>query len=221
MNWRKLRSGIGIFLLICGLVCLVWGLWPIRSAQRLVDLPAGAIDLTQQAGPQAVGIPRLAVSWPSWIQVGRVGRVSARLGLFPNDQAEASSSGGGTEERWGIEARLELPGVQMAPTGTIRQALIVDRPVEFAWEVQAYVGGDNSGSIWLYLTRAATEGEVSRQLLSVQPVKINVGTLFGFAGYTAQVLGVVLAFCGLALMIDWIYNWLADPKRHKHGKMSE
>jgi hypothetical protein len=41
----RLKRGIGLLILLCSLVLLTWGLWPLINETRSLVLPAGSLQL--------------------------------------------------------------------------------------------------------------------------------------------------------------------------------
>ncbi len=177
-------------MLTVGMIFLIWGIWPARKAQRLVEI----------SNDQIPGVVVLKVAWPESLPAGSRSRII--LGL------EASDPFGSEDKpdalRSIIEARLELPGIDFIPMGVIRQVYDPDKSLEFAWQTLPRQSADYSGTIWLHLITQPLEGNnvENRVLLSVQPVKVHAKTLFGLDAYRAQVIGTVGVVLGAALCID-------------------
>jgi hypothetical protein len=211
MLMTNLRRGLGFLILSVALLVLAWGYWPAKRDQRLVEIPGLALHTPEENPNQVDQAGMLKLTWPARMQVGSVDRVQAQLA--PAGQTLTPETGQGivseksaenAGEQWAIEARLEIPEVMFEPAGTIGETLSGSAPLEFTWWVRPSQIGSYKGIIWLHKIGLATDGNdaAQRRLLSAQPVEIQVTSLFGLNAYLAQVIGIVGAALGAALIID-------------------
>jgi hypothetical protein len=213
----NLRRGLGVVILAIALISLTWGYWPVKRNQRLVEIPGLTFQPTGDITKDGSQSGMLKVAWPAWMQVGSSDRIWVRLA--PGQRTEPGLTAAAGESvvsglpseisggAWGVEARLEIPGIMSEPAGVAQGSLNASTPLEFSWNVQALRRGIYPGTIWLHtvMLPTAEKSAASLRLLSVQPVEIRVTTLFGLNAYLAQVVGIVGAVLGTALMIDILF----------------
>jgi hypothetical protein len=216
MILTNMRRGLGFLILLVGLVSLVWGLWPAKRIERLIEIPWRGFYPTASKPTDENQVGLLKLAWPAWMQLGSTGAI--RVELVPGNKATQELARGTgaaivpglsseiTDQRWVIEARLEIPGIP-EPVGAIREAFTASAPLVFTWKVQPLHSGSYSGDIWLHLVELPTSSSSAeqRRLLSIQPVEIRVTSLFSLNTYLAQVIGIVGCVLGLALVIDILY----------------
>lgn len=102
----------------------------------------------------------------------------------------------------GVEARFDIAGVEVEPSGNTYQPMIQGEPVKFFWSIRANQVGQFRGTILInliFVNRAT--GEESRKAVSAQIVEIESVDFFGFStnfvrtsGVVGSVLGVVVGF---------------------------
>jgi hypothetical protein len=89
------------------------------------------------------------------------------------------------------EAKFDIAGVEIAPTGLSSQTLEQGQTVTFFWSVRPTEVGIYRGTIWLYLRFVdKVSNEESRKTVSAQDVDIEAVNLFGLSANLARMLGV-------------------------------
>jgi hypothetical protein len=89
------------------------------------------------------------------------------------------------------EAKFDIAGVEVAPTGLSSQTLEQGQTVTFFWSVRPTDVGVYRGTIWLYLRFVdKASGEESQKTVSAQDVNIEAVNLFGLSANLARMLGV-------------------------------
>lgn len=89
------------------------------------------------------------------------------------------------------EAKFDIAGVEVAPTGLSSQTLEQGQTVTFYWSVRPMEVGNYRGTIWLYLKFVdKVSGEESEKTVSAQDVDIEAVNLFGLSANLARTFGV-------------------------------
>lgn len=111
------------------------------------------------------------------------------------------------------EARLDMAGMEVQPSGTISEPLSQGQSVTFYWSVRPNESGNYEGTAWLHLRFVPKGGgEESRVPVSVQFLEIKVHSFLGLlSGGTARGLGAVGSVVGSVLgfpFVDDFVKWL-------------
>jgi hypothetical protein len=122
------------------------------------------------------------------------------------------------------EARFDLAGMEIQPSGAIYQPLKRGESVTFYWSIRPQTTGVYRGTIWLHLNFVErSSGEESRMALSAQFVEIEAVDFFGFSvdfvrtsGVVGSVLGVIVGFPFFDDFIKFVWN--RRKKRKKPAK---
>ncbi|GAB4434982.1 MAG: hypothetical protein Kow002_21700 [Anaerolineales bacterium] len=121
------------------------------------------------------------------------------------------------------EARLDMAGVQVAPSNTISEGLQPGKSVTFYWTVRPPEAGKYEGTAWLHLrfipmTTLNDEHE-SRIAVSAQFITLEARSLFGLSGGTARgvgaagsVVGAVIGFPFFDDFVKWLWRRLRAKK---------
>jgi hypothetical protein len=116
------------------------------------------------------------------------------------------------------EARLDLAGMQVQPSGTISEPLSPGKPVTFYWSVRPDEAGRYEGVAWLHLRfipLVTLNGEKeSRIPISVQLFEIEAKSFMGFlsgglargVGALGSVVGSVLGFPFVDDLAKWLWS---------------
>jgi hypothetical protein len=212
-----LLRALGLALMLIALVVLTWATRAVTYRTQTATItqaelhPAGENGLPLKNPDQIAG--RIFLEWPEALRLGDAGEV--RLSFDPEAAQNAQAAPDGlatpdalaatqpaTAEAGGevLQSRLELAGIIHTPTGEISQALSLEHPVTFLWNLRAGQPGDFAGTTWLHLqTEQAGAGQEARVVLTAQQLDIPVMTFYGLSGAEARIIGWVGLALGLAL----------------------
>jgi hypothetical protein len=197
----RARSALGFTILLLSILILLWGIWP-RPQQ------APGIILS---GPW-----RLILDAPSLVRVGDTSNIRLTLEEETGGQEQSGAATGAESARRVdleqlensdsphilVEARLEMAGMAVAPSGAILQPLPTNIPVDFFWRARPAKAGEYSGTLWLYLQRTAGDGvQTLREPVLARQIEIKSRALFGLTGLQARALGMLGTLFGLSLLI--------------------
>ena len=216
MKWKP-RWVIGIALLVLSFFIIIWGMR--TPAYQIREIPIYTMELQPtplEAVPVLTDNPagRLILEWPDEIRVGDP--ASMRMTFLANDgEVEPAKEGSSSQtemvrpgdppERV-LQARLELAGVQHTPTGEVSQALRLDHPVTFLWNLRPLERGAYEGKIWLHIHfYEPAGGEESQRVLAAQPVAMRAAGLFGLTGSQGRAVGSIGLVIGALLGLDGLY----------------
>lgn len=112
------------------------------------------------------------------------------------------------------EARFDLAGMQVQPSGSIYEPMKPGQSVTFYWSIRPRETGTYRGTVWLYLVfEERVSGEKSRMAVSAQIVEIEALDFFGFPvdfvrrlGLAGSILGLVLGFPLLDDVLKFLFN---------------
>ncbi len=98
------------------------------------------------------------------------------------------------------QARLDMAGMEVRPSGEISEPLRPGQSVTFYWSLRPEDVGNYRGTVWFYLTYIPLDGSPeSRQALSSQVIEIQATSFFGMDAGTARVAGLVGTALGSVL----------------------
>lgn len=112
------------------------------------------------------------------------------------------------------EAKFDIAGVEVAPSGISNQTLEQGQTITFTWSVRPTEVGVYKGTIWLYLQFVdKVSGEESRKTVAAQDVDIEAVNLFGLSANLARTLGVggsivgtIVGFPFFEDIVKYIFN---------------
>jgi hypothetical protein len=114
------------------------------------------------------------------------------------------------------EARLDMAGLAVQPSGTVSKRLFTGETVDFSWSVSPTSDGSYRGTVWLFLKFVPfEEGEELEKVLFSRPLEIQTVNLFGLGGQPARVLGALGTAVGSLLGLDDIFKWLRRLRRNR------
>ena len=196
--------------------------------------PAPLPTMTTVSIPKQVATPLPAISearmltleWPPRIKVGTGDRIRLTLemddsgGIVPTAEVEGHQVGGEVIEIPNLyethqvvaQARLDMAGMPIEPTGIQSEALLPGQPVTFYWSLRPSETGSYQGTVWLYLLFVPKDGEAEvKKTISAQMVDIKAVTYMGLSTGPAGVLGaagtVLGTFLGIPFMDD-VLKWV-------------
>jgi hypothetical protein len=133
--------------------------------------------------------------------------------LFELAVTTPAANPGGPAAPTQLEARLDLPGVDLFPADILRVPYRPGQPVSFRWLVTAQTAPATSGTLWLVEVGQDAKGEETRRPLMARQVAVDLQQVVGLSIRDARWLGGGLAAAGLAAF------WVRLPRRKK-GKKS-
>ena len=113
-----------------------------------------------------------------------------------------------------VEAKFDIAGVEVAPSGLSSQSLEQGQTVTFTWSIRPMDVGVYRGTIWLYLRFVdKVSGEESRKTVSAQDVDIEAVNLFGLSadlarmfGVGGSIIGTIVGFPFFEDIVKYIFN---------------
>ena len=96
-----------------------------------------------------------------------------------------------------LEARLDLPGVDLFPSENLRVPYIAGQHISFRWLVSAQTQPLTSGTLWLVEIGVDAAGEETRQPLLARPFELDLQQVLGLSFERARWLGGGLIASGL------------------------
>lgn len=212
------------------------------------DTPAAGTQVaasTSTPSPSSTDIPaqpaipetrRLTLEYPAKIKAGTdsdIVRLTLEVDSFGNLTPTATVAGHLVEgdvieipnlyETHNVmaEARFDMAGIQIQPSGATFQPLRQGEPVTFYWSIRPQDVGRYRGTIWLHLvfTERST-GEESRMAVSAQIVEIEAVDFFGFStnfvrtsGVVGSVLGVIVGFPFFDDAVKYVWGRLTKKRK--------
>jgi hypothetical protein len=207
MQFARIRQLLGLLLSISSLLLLVYAIWPARREIRELHFSIQELSQATPSGSSAsYQFPearQLRLDWPENLRMGEMQEIG--LVLESQTAVEALADGMNIYEDYKVllEARLEIPGVPVAPPGEYSQPIKQGQPVEFEWQVHPSEQGYYQGQVWLHLLFVPYDsGDIQRQLLSVQEIPLRAVGLKWPSLAAAQVIGIVGIVIGGVLCLD-------------------
>ena len=115
------------------------------------------------------------------------------------------------------EARFDLAGMQVQPSGSIYEPMKPGQSVTFYWSIRPRETGTYRGTVWLYLVfEERVSGEKSRMAVSAQIVEIEALDFFGLPVNFVRRLGLAGSIHGLVLgfpLLDDVLKFLPNKRR--------
>ena len=172
MKRMKRYFAAPILLFFSGVALLIFSSWPLP--QRIVTLtfpPAYSLDHPELDPAALEG--EITVSIPVKMRTGQTSTVN--FSFQANETAIAPPATGQNEPSYLLEARLEVPGMQVKPGDSILQPVNSRTDLVFSWEIQADSKGFHSGTFWTYLlVPVSGELEMDRRPVQALPFEIEV-----------------------------------------------
>lgn len=206
------------------------------EAEEQEGEPAPVVDPHSTFEPQPTALPtemppqpaimeerRLLLEWPSTIRAGDSDILRLVLEMDEEGRMTPTVVREGHEIRGEpvlipnlydthnvmVEARLDMAGMDISPTGEVGEPLLPGESVTFFWSVRPKDVGYYTGTLWVYLRYIPLDGSQGvRSPLSAQRVEINVVDLFGLGGFAARVVGIVGTIFGSMIGLDNVLPWL-------------
>jgi hypothetical protein len=212
---KKLFSVFLSIWLIVSLVILLWGVWPHKYESRKLVVPGfGQLDLEwnpeNRTGDISIVRLKLATQNDESLLVSSQSTSVGRYMPFLKSQAALVKK---TSKL--IEARLEIPAVEMKPRETVGQSFQPGDEIVFYWNINSRSEGDFQGRIWLYTGNSSFfGGSEDRYPVAVQSVELQWRDLFGLSGMAARYTGIFGLITGILLVsLLWMRNRQAQIGR--------
>jgi len=248
-NRTLILSIITAVILLCGCAAIFLFLTQPRlgSAPAAGDGPAGPEataplpSVLPTSVPEITAIPaikearRLTLEYPPQLRAGDSDLVRLTLevddlgNITPTAQLDGNVITGKVIEIPNLyethhvvaEARFDIAGLEIRPSGLISEPLAEGNSVTFYWSIRPQEVGIYRGTVWLYLRFVDKQsGEESRKAVSAQIVEIKAVNFFGLSANFARATGVVGSVVGAVIgfpFFEDIVKWLF--KRRKRGAM--
>lgn len=121
------------------------------------------------------------------------------------------------------EARLDMAGMNVQPSGSTFEPLKPGLPVTFYWSIRPQEVGTYRGTAWLHLNfQEISTGEKSRVAVSAQIVEVEAVDFFGFSfnavratGVLGSVLGGMIGFPFLEDILRFVFKKRKQKMRTK------
>jgi hypothetical protein len=211
---RSVRIGLGLLLLAGSTVFLVWGYWPIHRELRARPVSAAGSTQAEQAA--------LMMLFPPRIRVGEPGVV--RLTLDVDSLKDFLPAAGESDSIFDshhviVEARFDIPGISVQPSGLISAPVSQGQKAVFYWTLRPGEAGKYHGTIWLYV-RAIDKltGQESRETVSAQIIEIESVKFLGLVINRVRLIGLVGAVVGLFLSLP-LFEALAVKLLRKRSEI--
>jgi hypothetical protein len=220
MNQRKIITAI-LFLTLAMLAC---GFNSGTAAPASQPIPTSIMPVVEAtngpAGTQVAVLPapaitetrRLTLEYPSKMKAG----VESELliltlevddfgNITPTAQFQGNVVTGDVIEIPNLyethnvtaEARLDLAGVDVSPSGSTFEPLLPGKSATFYWSIRPQDAGTYRGTAWLHLNfENKSMGEKSRIAVSAQVVEIEAVDFFGLSVNVARTSGVLGSIVG-------------------------
>ena len=206
---RKVRIGLGLFLLAGSIFFLFWGYLSARRELRVRPV-SGAADSTL---PEGGGLTLL---FPPKIRVGEAGVVRLTLDVDALKDILVRSAGTGLSTIYEThhvipEARFDLPGIRVQPSESISAPVSQGQTAVFYWTLRPGEADSYRGTVWLYLRLVdKLTGEETRETVSAQIVEIESVKLLGFDLYRVRIIGLTGFVIGLFLSLPILVSRSAE-----------
>jgi hypothetical protein len=178
---------------------VISSLWNARLTS-LAQTPEEEAQLSQM-GKVLSGM-QLRITAPKRLRLGEEGQLL--LEVIPASQEALMAKG--FEGHVVLEARPELPGIQVRPIGSWSEVLDPRSSIHVLWWAGSHRQGIYRGIFWVYLRVNGAEGRASTVYpLLAYPLEIHVDSVLGFSQTIAGGMG--LALWGLSsLLVIWHYR---------------
>lgn len=116
------------------------------------------------------------------------------------------------------EARLDMAGVDIRPSETVRETLLPRQKITFYWSVLPADVGQYRGTVWFYLDYIPkSSGLESRQALSARPIEIEATSFLGLKANPARWLGLTGIFITSVLFFPFLEAVLMSQWKRLRG----
>lgn len=175
--WPRALESLNLFVPGFGLLNLEW-----NPKNRIGDTTVVGLKLVTQyeESQSVIPQPMLIASYPDFIESPGI-----------NPEKDTISV---------VEARLEIPAIDMMPRNTVGQSFQPGDNVVFYWNVNSDVEGDFQGRVWLYVGNQSLVGDSGNGYpIAVQTIELQWRDLFGLSGMGARYVGLFGLVAGIIL----------------------
>lgn len=184
-RWWLLPTGF----LILSLAVLLISSVPAPDVRNQFDFDVSTIPSEGVAHtPQFVHVQ---LSHPRWIRLDESGSVVVKIGLDGTEMGDLQ----------GWQARLEMNGVVISPSGESRQKAIAGQETIFRWNIQPYEGNAGKGTLWMYQVLGNEANHDNTNLVLAHPFEIQIWNWLGQAGWTFLRL---ISGAGILVSVIWL-----------------
>jgi len=198
---KKLQYCLLGLWLISSVGILAWGVWPRALESINLIVPGfGLVNLEWN--------PKNRLGDITVVELMLATQKEDSISVVPQSISNASYShffkpaGVNPEKKTSkvVEARLEIPAVDMKPRNIVGQSFQPGDEVVFYWNVNSHFEGDFQGRVWLYIGNHSLVGDLgNRYPIAVQSVGLQWRDLFGLSGMAARYVGLLGLIAGFLL----------------------
>jgi hypothetical protein len=232
MRFHQVRWCMGLSLCLTGLALFTWGAWPAGKSQKVLLIQPGEMQIplagwapavwegnvrdTPTTVPAILEVRRLALETPRFLRSGDAGEVRLEFSTDLSQKVDGEIAGLSNlydTHQVAVEARLEMGGLQVDPSGTLTRPLEPGQTVKYTWILRPEQAQVYKGAAWFYLRFMPKDGSPSSDWpLAVQRIELYSTSLLGLTGRLARWLGGMGVLVGLLLLAD-----LLTQRLHRRG----
>lgn len=170
---------------VLSLIPIIWSFWPgsqtheeivFQNRQFVIDRPERLA--AANSGEVILAIKRVPTGQVSQTPGAAGGMPAALDDLYLTHQVMA-------------EARLEISGVEVKPSGPVSEPLLRDQDLRFSWQTTPGMPGDYEGTLWLHLVLVPLGGgETERVALMAKKISFHAGDFLGWDAALARGYGL-------------------------------
>jgi hypothetical protein len=211
-----------------GLLVFTWGAWPVGKSLSVLMVQPGEMALfpavqsqvddqgsashTSNTVPAILEARKLILETSSFLRPGDPGKVGLDFVVDPDIHFAANLDGLSNIFNTHLvlaEARLEMGGVLVEPSGTLSRPLAAGQTVSFQWDLLIEKAQVYEGTVWFYLRYMPMDGSPSSKWpLMAQRIELSSLSLWGLSGRLMRLLGGMGASLGLLLVSDGLVGVL-------------
>ncbi len=206
----KIRYWFGLFFLLVGIVCFLWGFWPIGNRSILdFTLPFEGVEnpvsLNKDSGHPTLS-KQISLVGPERLRAGEDAMIKLRID--PSDPGNVPRVDD-LQNHYNlvVGARLEVDGTLSSPVGEVFSPLSVTQPTVIEWKIRPEAIGQVDGILWLHLNLLPLDnntGELpsKRILIAAPQITFPVTSFFGLGTQTIKIIGIVAAGLGFFMVFE-------------------
>jgi len=107
-----------------------------------------------------------------------------------------------------LEARVELAGIDVNPSGVISKNILPGQKISFTWVILGKFTGEFQGMIWLYMNLIPKESseKTLKEIILAKPINIQVHNFLGLRINFVRVIMSVLIFVSIIVALFIAHN---------------